>query len=722
MHSSWRLAAALVFLGVASISRADESVANRTSREDVLIADFEGEDYGRWTTTGEAFGSAPARGTLPNQMPVSGFKGRGLVNSYHAGDGTTGTLTSPPVRLERDYLHFLVGGGNHPGETCVNLLVDGKRVRTACSSTSGGSEQLEEAAWNVRELRGRKAVIEIVDRHTGGWGHVNADHFVLSDKPLAGWQFAPERALVAVKRYLHLPVKNGVPQRKVTISVAGVPERTFDIELANGEPDWWAFLDIGAWQGRNLTVRVDRLREGSQGLEAIVQADELPGASEMYRESLRPQFHFSARRGWLNDPNGLVYHDGVYHLFFQHNPYGWNWGNMHWGHATSRDLVRWTEHPIAIYPDELGTAFSGSAIVDERNTAGLQTGDRPPLVCIYTAAGKEFTQCLAYSNDDGKTWTKYASNPVLKQLAQGNRDPKVFWHEPSGHWVMALYLDKNDFAILSSPDLRQWEKLSDVRIPGTIECPELFPLDVVGTASESRWIFYGANGGYLVGQFDGRVFTAESGPHALHHGNCFYASQTYTNIPQADGRRILIPWGQVTLPNMPFNQMMGLPVVLSLHATAEGPRLFVDPVRELHTLRAKTHAFAPGRLAPGDDPMAAVDAELAEIVVEFNPGDAEAVVFNLRGLEVVYDVRAGVVRCLDKQAPLAARDGKVSLRMFVDRTSVDIFGGDGTLYMPMGHNLDENDRSLSMTTRGGAAQIRALTLYELASAWQSVGR
>jgi len=726
MHSSWRLVVALVTLGATGLARADEPGA-KPQRADLRIANFEGPNYGLWTATGEAFGTGPAQGTLPNQMHVSGYQGERLVNSFYGGDGTTGTLTSPAIRLERKYLHFLIGGGNHPDETCVNLLIDGKRVRTATCSAAGGSEHLEETAWDVSQFAGKEAVIEIVDRHTGGWGHVNADHFVLSDKPLAGWQLDPQRALVASQRYLHLPIKNGAPQRKMTVSVAGTPQRTFDIELADGEPDWWAFLDLGEWQGRNLTVSVDKLREGSQALEAIRQSDELPGGGELYREALRPQFHFSARRGWLNDPNGLVYHNGVYHLFFQHNPYGWSWGNMHWGHATSADLVHWTEHPIAIYPDELGTAFSGSAVVDERNTAGLQTGTRPPVICIYTAAGKEFTQCLSVSNDDGATWSKFAGNPVLKQLVPGNRDPKVFWHEPTSRWIMALYLDKNDFAIFGSPDLKQWEKLSEVRIPGTIECPELFELPITGKAGQgkadsSRWIFYGASGGYLVGQFDGKSFTTESGTHELNHGNCFYASQTYTNIPVQDGRRILVPWGQVALPGMPFNQMMGLPVVLTLHETVAGPRIFVEPVKELESLRAKTHKLPACELSPAANPLANISADLAEIVVEFEPGEAEQIVFNLRGLEIVYDTKAGVLRCLDKQAPLAPVDGKLSLRMFVDRASVDIFGGAGALYLPMGHNLAADDRSFSMTTRGGAAQVRALVFHELESAWQAAGK
>ncbi len=259
----------------------------------------------------------------------------------------------------------MLGGGNHPGETCVNLLVDGKPVRTACHDGSDGSEHLETRAWDVTELAGKQAVFEIVDKHTGGWGHVNVDQIVLTDKKLPGWQDHPRRELLVEKRYLHLPIKNGAPKRRVEILAEGPAnanaEHAFDIELADSDPDWWAFCDLQAYQGRKITLQVDRLREGSHALEQVAQSDQLPGANALYQESLRPQFHFSARRGWLNDPNGLVHHDGVYHLFFQHNPYGWNWGNMHWGHATSSDLVHWQEQPEALYPDDLGTMFSGSA-------------------------------------------------------------------------------------------------------------------------------------------------------------------------------------------------------------------------------------------------------------------------------------------------------------------------------------------------------------------------
>jgi sucrose-6-phosphate hydrolase SacC (GH32 family) len=202
--------------------------------------------------------------------------------------------------------------------------------------------------------------------------------------------------------------------------------------------------------------------------------------AKLYDEQFRPQFHFSPQKNWMNDPNGLVFYQGEYHLFFQHNPTGLGWGNMTWGHAVGPDLVHWKQLDHAILPDRLGTIFSGSAVIDCENTAGFQTGQEKPIVCIYTSAGKPFTQSIACSNDRGRTWTKYAQNPVLKHVAGDNRDPKVFWHEPTRKWIMALFLDGNTYALFGSPNLKDWTKLGEVPVPGGGECPDFFPLAVDG--------------------------------------------------------------------------------------------------------------------------------------------------------------------------------------------------------------------------------------------------
>jgi len=521
------------------------------------------------------------------------------------------------------------------------------------------------------------------------------------------------RTIALEKRYLNLPVKNGAPMRHLALVIDGRAARQFDIELAEGAPDWWAFLDLAPFKGSRAVIRADKLAEGSSALEAIEQADQIRDAGSLYREALRPQFHFSTRRGWNNDPNGLVFCKDEYHLFYQHNPYGWNWGNMHWGHAVSRDLVHWQELPIALYPDEHGPMFSGSAVVDWNNSAGFQTGEEKPLICIFTAAGTPFTQGLAFSNDRGRTWTKYAHNPVLPHIVGGNRDPKVIWYAPANKWIMALFLDQDIYALFSSTDLKQWERLSDVPFPGTSECPELFEIPLDGNRQNSRWIFYGGNGRYLVGKFDGRTFTPESGPQPLNFGNCFYASQTFTDIPPADGRRILIPWGQVALPGMPFNQMMGLPVELTLRTTGRELRLYVNPVKELACLRSRRYALEPQPLSPGRNPLAAVKAELLEILADIQPGGAAELGFKVRGVPVIYDARKKELSCQGKSAPLPLVDGKLRLHLFVDRASIDIFGNDGLLYMPIGVIVPQDNVSLDLYARGGEARIHSLEVFQL---------
>ena len=681
--------------------------------DDLVIADFEAPDYGPWKVTGEAFGPGPASGTLPGQMSVTGFRGRSLVNSYHKGDGTTGTLASPDFKLERRYITFLIGGGGWSNKTCMNLLVDGKVIRTATGPNvnPGGSEALSAAAWDVMESLGKTARIEIVDDERGGWGHINVDHIVQTDRKPPQLLTNVTRAITLEKRYLNLPIQNGAPKRRMSLLVDGQPAREFEIDLANAEPDWWAFMDISPFAGRAATVRVDVLSEDSAGLKSIDQSDDTKGADRLYRERLRPQFHFSSRRGWNNDPNGLVFYQGEYHLFYQHNPYGWGWGNMHWGHAVSPDLIHWRELPIALYPDAHGTIYSGSAVVDWKKT-------EKALVCIFTAAGKPFTQGLAFSNDRGRTWTKYAQNPVLPHIIGENRDPKVIWYAPQGKWVMALYLDKNDFALFDSRDLKQWEKLSDVTIPGSSECPEFFEIALDGNPENSRWVFYGGNGLYLIGKFDGRTFTPESGPHELHHGNCWYASQTFNDIPPADGRRLLIPWGQIALPGMPFNQMMGLPVELTLKTTEEGPRLLANPVMEIASLSVKTHTLKPQALKPGENPLAGIQGELLDLVAELEVGDAAEVAFSLRGVPLTYDIRKQELACEGNHAALPAINGRIRLRVLVDRASVDIFGNAGRLYMPMGMIVPPENRSLEIQAKGGSARILALEVRELKSAWR----
>ncbi len=682
-------------------------------RPEILIADFEADTYGNWKVDGTAFGNRPAEGTLPNQMPVTGFKGKGLANSYHGGDGATGKLTSPALTVERRYLQFLIGGGKHPGKTCVNLLLDNKVVRTATGGNDkpGGSEQLDWLLWDVQDLAGKQAVIEIVDDATGGWGHICVDHIVQSDHRLPGTLTDARREIVADKHYLNLPVKNGGPKRRLSVLLGNKPVREFDCELADATPDFWVFLDLAPFQGQKLVVQVDRLPEDSAGLKNIEQADEIRGSENLYHERLRPQFHFSTQRGWINDPNGLVFYKGEYHLFYQYNPYGWDSGNKHWGHAVSSDLVHWNELPIALCPQRYGDwCYSGSAVVDFKNTAGLKTGDEDVLVAAYTSTGRG--ECIAYSTDRGRTFTELAGNPVVKH--QG-RDPKVIWHEDTQEWVMAVYDEigkTQNIAFYTSPDLKRWEYQS--RIEGYFECPEIFELPLDGDEKKAKWIVYAADGNYTIGQFDSHTFTRESGKHRGNFGNCFYASQTYNNAP--NGRRIQIGWGRIAMPGMPFNQMMTFPCELTLRSTPDGPRLFCNPVEEITKLHRSSREWKNIVVREGENPLADFSGDLFHLRAEFEVGDSASFGFTIRGVPVVYEVQKQTLTC-KQSAPLEPVDGKIRLELLVDRTSIEIFANDGQVYMPIGVIPAADEHSLALFTKGAETKLTRLEVAELASAW-----
>jgi fructan beta-fructosidase len=690
------------------------AVAAAADRPEILIADFEGDTYGDWKTTGEAFGKGPARGTLPNQMPVTGFLGKGLVNSYHGGDKSTGTLTSPPFKVERRHINFLIGGGKFPGKTCINLLLDGKVVRTATGSNDkpGGSEALDWASWDVAELEGKSVVIQIVDYATGGWGHINVDHIVQSDRKRGDSDVRREFRID--RRYLNLPVKTGAAKRRVRFTVGGETVREFDIELTDGKPDFFAFADVTAFRGKKLVVET-RLPEESKALEAITLSEEIAGAADLYREKHRPQFHFTSRRGWLNDPNGLVYADGEWHLFYQHNPFGWDWGNMHWGHAVSKDLFHWQELPEALYPKRYDDwCFSGSAVLDHDNTSGWRKGQQPLLVCAFTSTGRG--ECVAYSNDRGRTWTEYDGNPVVRH---NGRDPRLVWHAATKKWVMAVYDERDgaarDVAFYTSPDLKKWTFAS--RIEGFFECPDLYPLPVDGDAKNIKWVLSAADGKYLVGQFDGSKFVKETGKHTLWYGN-FYAAQTYDSAP--DGRRIQIGWGNgITFPGMPFNQQMTVPVELTLRTTDDGVRLFAEPVKEIELLAETSHKWDNVTLKPDTNTLGTVKGELLDVRADLEPAAAEQVVFTLRGVVLVYDVKKGEVSCQGKAAPLKVRkDGTLRLRILADRGSVEVFGNDGQVALSAGVGVPADNKSLALSTKGGEAKVKRLEVKVLKSAWK----
>ncbi len=699
-----------------------------TGADDIVVADFEKDTYEGWTVTGEAFGPGPAKGTLPGQMQVDGYQGQGLVNSFFNGDNSVGSLTSPQFRVERKFISFLIGGGRNPEQLVLQLLVDGRVVRSATglNDTAGGSEALEVDSWDVTELAGKMATVRVIDAAQGGWGHINVDHLVQTNVKPQGAIRDAERTLVAAARYLHIPVKNGAPKRVLSLLVDGQVIVRNDVELADGDPDWWATMDISAWRGKPVTLRVDKLSAGSTALSRMETSDQLKDMAALYREPLRGQFHFSPQRGWNNDPNGCVFYNGEYHLFFQHNPYGWGWGNMHWGHAVSKDLVHWEELGDTLLPDAMGPMFSGSAVVDWKNTSGFGKGGQPPLVLIYTAAGNPTVQGIAYSTD-GRNFTKYSGNPVLQQITGGNRDPKVFWHEPTQKWVMVLYVElqgKHTIHFFTSPDLREWTLASITEgVAGTaflFECPDFFELPVDGDVTKKKWVLLGANSEYAVGTFDGTHFKPEQTKLPGHRGRGFYAPQTFSDIPESDGRRIQIGWFQTETRGMSFNQSMTVPLELKLVSTTEGPRLTFSPVKELESLRGKTLALESLTLKPGDkNPLDEFQVELLELRTEIEPGDANEVVFNIRDSMIIYETKTQELTVNGQRAPAPLRDGKLQLTIYCDRTGLEVFASDGLCYMPVPFNCKPENRRIFLEARGGSIGVKMLQVHELRSAWNT---
>ncbi|MBX7134450.1 MAG: glycoside hydrolase family 32 protein [Fimbriimonadaceae bacterium] len=689
---------------------------------DLTVADFEGPTYGSWVTSGEAFGSGPATGTLPNQMPVSGFKGKGLVNSYLGGDSATGTLSSPPLKIQRRYLRFLIGGGKDLERTCMNLIVGGKIVRRATGQNDkpGGSEALEPDYWDVREFAGQYARIQIVDNATGGWGHINVDDIVQTDKDPSHFQTDAEREFVPPGRYLSIPIKNGAAKRLVSLLVNGKTVVRNEVELADGKPDWWATMDLGQWLEEKVRLRVDRLLSTSSALKSITRSKERKVEKDLYREAWRGQFHFSPRRGWLNDPNGLVFYNGEYHLFFQHNPYGWGWGNMHWGHAVSKDLVHWEEVGIALAPDDLGPMFSGSAVVDWSISSGLGYPNRPALVLIYTAAGDPAVQCLA-SSTDGRKFVKYPQNPVVPQFTPGNRDPKVIWHEPTKKWVMVLYVETakgHTIRFLNSPNLRDWTSTSETE--GLFECPDLFELPLDGDPKKSKWVLTAASSEYLVGSFDGVKFVPETPKLPGHRGKGFYAAQTFSGIPREDGRRIQIGWFQTETKGMPFNQSMSIPLELSLRTTPDGPRLAYRPVRELERLRSSSAHLEGLTLTPNSaNPLGKTRAELVELKVDFRPSAGSMTTFEVRSAKIAYDADAETLEVNGHRVPAPLNKGQQKLMIFCDRPGLEVFASDGLVFVPMPFQPKASDLSLSVKVTRGSAHFDRLDVHKLRSAWPS---
>lgn len=610
----------LLLLGLAIAAAGPDQPA---TPPDVTIGEFEAADFAPWTAEGDAFSKGPARGSLPAELGIRGVRGVGVASSERDGDGPTGTLESPPFVINRRHLAFAIGGGRYERDACLDLVIDGKVVKSA---TGDNRDDLIPQSWDLARYRGKTARLRIVDRATGSWGHVNVDHVVLAD--------APERASVITQ--------------------------------------------------------------------------------PLYRETFRPQFHFTARQwtvdrlnpqrreeGWINDLNGLVYHEGEYHLFAQ------RW-NKCWLHAVSRDLVHWTELEPAFWEEALDVGVqSGSCVIDRDNASGLSPDPKNPAMVAFWSRNDNKSHGIAYSLDRGRTWKHGPRNPIL---VRPERDPMVFRHHPTNRWVMVLY-GEGAYHVFTSENLLDWrdEKSS---IPNSFECPDLFELPVDGNPNDTRWVLVRGDGKYSTGRFDGKKFEAETEPIEGDGGPNFYATQTWGNVETGDGRRIQCAWmAGGSYPDMPFNQQITFPRELTLRKTPAGIRLFRRPIREIASLRGAESVFPARTLKAGESLFASRRHDLFQVKMEVDVPEGATLSFAIRGVPLTLSHDA--IAC--KAAPRKVAGALRSVEILIDRTSIEAFANDGetsvsACFLPI-------DDDLKLTAEGGDVAIRSLVVHELRSAW-----
>ncbi|MEM7104541.1 MAG: glycoside hydrolase family 32 protein [Bacteroidota bacterium] len=488
-----------------------------------------------------------------------------------------------------------------------------------------------------------------------------------------------------------------------------------------------------------------------------------------YDEQHRPKFHFTPEEMWMNDPNGLFYNDGLYHLYYQHYPEDKVWGPMHWGHATSKDLVHWTHHPIALFPDSLGYMFSGSAVLDKDNSSGFGSVDNPPVVAAFTfgledekEAGQ--TQGLAYSLDGGFTFEKYKDNPVIDEGRLAFRDPKVIWHKASQSWVMLIVAGStaeswmtNHIRFYRSKDLKNWAFSGDFGFTyGTQgvkwECPDLFETTIAET-EEKKWVLTisvqdkAPNGGtgcqYFIGDFDGNTFTTKIEDTLwLDYGRDNYAGVLFNHAPE--NRPVYIGWmsnWQYTMqtPTSPWRSAMTVPRSLTLVRSEKGPRLLVNPVKELEVLRGKNIPITglPGKEAFTLAAEADFPLSTSELILEFDPSDDtlfEIVLSNTKGEQFVvgYDAKtdqfftdrtqSGKVDFSEdfpsrNIAPRFSQKATIKMHILFDKSSCELFADDGSVVMTDIFFPNEDFSNMTFGVSNGSIDNLKGNIFGLKSIW-----
>ncbi len=507
------------------------------------------------------------------------------------------------------------------------------------------------------------------------------------------------RKFLADHKYLLLPLAKAggwfLPQDQVQyigLYTNGVLREEIETILSE-TPRTWGVLYLEAYRDEEIEIRMEGGDEEQIRLLRI--SDQMPDEDTLYHEPGRALVHFTPMRGFMNDPNGLLYYRGTYHLFAQLNPYGFGAGNTHWLHAVSSDLMHWEEKPYALLPDAGGRMYSGGGVVDLTNSSGMKTGEHDPIFLFYTDAGcktrwsqgKYFTICAAVSLDGGARFTKYEGNPLFPHKSFLNRDPKVLRDPVNGEWIMMIYTDGDRYTLFFSKDLLHWEEGETIRGYCSAECPDLFWLDLDGDPEKRKLVLWFCADNYMIGQMKDRRFIRETeiieGPSHqifsdypnLARTSGGYASQTFTNAP--DGRVIQLSWLMTDPGNAPYVSTMSIPNELRLVSTAAGPRISVLPVQEVRQLAQNTFSFKNRGFEEFSRIPRDAFGESMDIRLRMTVREGQLLALSVRGILVVYDDRLKRLILPTGAYHIDLTDGHLDLRFITDRTSVEIYTADG---------------------------------------------
>ncbi|MDO5570874.1 MAG: GH32 C-terminal domain-containing protein [Bacteroidales bacterium] len=572
-------------------------------------------------------------------------------------------------------------------------------------------------------------------------------------------------------KYILLPIQEDAQESKVKLMTGSKADTEMDVRIANNRIDYYVPFALTANNTNKVEIKNPSLN--SILFDSIKVSDSFDAQN---RERFRPLYHHTPLYGWMNDANGLVYKDGEYHLYFQYNPYGSMWGNMHWGHSVSKDLVNWEHLPAAIERDTLGHIFSGSSVVDFNNSANY--GDNT-IVSFYTSASDKNgqIQCMAYSKDNGNTFTKYEKNPILTSELKDFRDPKVFWYAPQNKWIMIVSADK-EMRFYQSKDLKQWDYMSAFgkgygALPSQFECPDMVELPVDGNPDKKKWalivninpggLFGGSATQYFVGDFDGEKFICNTEPNEvkwLDWGKDHYATVTFSNTSD---RVIAVPWMSnwqycQIVPTKQFRSANALPRELTMYSQDNNVFLAANPVAETLKLRKETKSFNNIDLSKDyviesmlDDNQGAYEIEMS--ITSLRPdydltlqltnslGEYVDITLDSENNKIIMDrSKSGIVDfgadskpheienhdnrktnsinyindfALGTWAPLANNEKSHKLRIFVDRCSVEIFLDNGKVVMTNLVFPNEWYNTLKLINKKGKVNVDELNIYKL---------